>query len=131
MGPPMDEAFDRVGAVVRAAMASFGVPGVALGVWHDGQVRMAGFGVHNVEHRLPAGPTTLFRVASITKTFTASAVMRLVEQGRLELDAPLRRFVPDLRLADPEATERATLRHCLNHYGGWTGDVFDDFGRGD
>ncbi|HEY3111354.1 MAG TPA: serine hydrolase domain-containing protein, partial [Chloroflexota bacterium] len=77
------------------------------------------------------GPTTLFRVASITKTFTATAVMRLVEQSRLDLDAPLRRFLPDLRLADPDATERATLRHCLDHRGGWTGDVFDDFGRGD
>jgi CubicO group peptidase (beta-lactamase class C family) len=127
----MDAAFERVVAVVRAGMADFGVPGVALGVWHDGRALTAGFGVHNVEHPLPVGPTTLFRVASITKTFTATAVMRLVEQGRLDLDAPLRHFVPDLRLADPDATERTTLRHCLNHYGGWTGDVFDDFGRGD
>src|SRR5262245_61897948 len=127
----VEAAFERVGAVVRAAMARFGVPGVTLGVWQGGRALTAGFGVHNVEHPLTVGPTTRFRVASITKTFTASAVMRLVEQGRLDLDAPLRRFVPDLRLADPDATERATLRHCLNHYGGWTGDVFDDFGRGD
>jgi CubicO group peptidase (beta-lactamase class C family) len=127
----MDAAFERVGTVVREGMERLGVPGVALGVWHQGRALTAGFGVHNVEYPRPVEPSTLFRVASITKTFTATAVMRLVEQGRLDLDAPLRRFVPDLRLADRDATERATLRHCLDHRGGWTGDVFDDFGRGD
>jgi CubicO group peptidase (beta-lactamase class C family) len=127
----VDAPFDRLASVVGSAMSTFGVPGVALGVLHRGQIRTTGFGVHNADHPLPVTSTTLFRIASITKTFTATAVMRLVEAGKLDLDAPLRRFVPDLRLADPEATERATLRHCLNHYSGWTGDVFDDFGRGD
>jgi CubicO group peptidase (beta-lactamase class C family) len=127
----VDAPFERVGATIREAMGRLGVPGVALGVLEAGRTLTAGFGVDNVEHPRPVEPTTIFRIASISKTFTATAVMRLVEQGRLDLDAPLRRFVPDLRLADPVATERATLRHCLNHYGGWTGDVFDDYGRGD
>jgi CubicO group peptidase (beta-lactamase class C family) len=127
----MSMASDKVAAVVREQMAELGVPGVALGVLHDGKTEFAGFGVTNVENPLPVDDTTLFRVASISKTFTATAVLRLVEQGKLDLDAPLRRYLPELRLADPDATERATLRHCLNHYGGWTGDVFDDFGRGD
>ena len=127
----MTAPLQAVGEVVQARMAELGVPGVALGVLHDGRVETAGFGVTNVEHPLPVDERTLFRVASITKTFTGTLAMRLVEQGKLDLDAPLRRYLPDLRLADPDATERATLRDCLDHYGGWTGDVFDDFGRGD
>lgn len=127
----MSVEIERVGEVARTRMAELGVPGVAVGVLRDGQTETAGFGVHNVEHPLPVDEKTLFRVASISKTFTATAVMRLVEQGKLDLDVPLRRYLPDLRLADPDATERVTLRHTLNHYGGWTGDVFDDFGRGD
>jgi CubicO group peptidase (beta-lactamase class C family) len=124
-------ALERVSEVVRAQMAELCVPGVALGVLHGGRTTTASFGVTNVEHPLPVDERTLFRVASITKTFTGTLAMRLVEQGRLDLDAPLRRYIPDLRFADPDATERATLRDCLDHYGGWTGDVFDDFGRGE
>lgn len=124
-------AFDRVTATALEQMEPLGVPGVAIGVLQGGQTTTVGLGVTNVEHPLPVDATTIFRIASITKTFTATAVMRLVDAGKLELDAPLRRYVPELRLADADATARATLRHCLNHYGGWTGDVFDDFGRGD
>jgi CubicO group peptidase (beta-lactamase class C family) len=127
----MSEQLRRVGEVVQAQMQELGIPGIALGVLRDGDAEFAGFGVNNVDNPQPVDQRTLFRVASISKTFTATAAARLVEQGKLDFDAPLRRYVPELRLADPDATERVTLRHALNHYGGWKGDVFDDFGRGD
>jgi len=127
----VSERLERVAEVARREMAELGVPGVAIGVLHEGNGEHVGLGVNNVDNPQPVDHRTMFRVASISKTFTATAAMRLVEQGKLDFDAPLRRYIPDLRLADADATERVTLRHTLNHYGGWKGDVFDDFGRGD
>lgn len=70
-------------------------------------------------------------MGSISKIVTGTAVMRLVEQGLLELDVPVRRWLPDLELADDEARETVTLRHLLEHTGGWHGDYAVDTGRGD
>jgi CubicO group peptidase (beta-lactamase class C family) len=74
---------------------------------------------------------TLFRIASTTKTFTGTAAMRLVEQGLLDLEAPVRTYLPAFRVQDEAATARVTLRQCLNHSAGWVGDDEQDFGRGD
>ncbi|MBM4417120.1 MAG: beta-lactamase family protein [Chloroflexi bacterium] len=122
----MSERFDRVGVLVEAEMARLGVPGVALGVLDGGLGEVRGFGVNNREHPLPVDGRTLFRIASISKTFVAMAILRLVEAGVLDLDRPIKRYLPDFRLRDLEAQENATLRHCLQHTGGWRGDVFDD-----
>src|SRR5438093_5589755 len=123
--------FDQLEAEVEAAMGRHVVPGVALGVLHEGRVETAGFGVTSAEHPLPVDADTLFLVASNTKTFTGAAVLRLVEQGKLDLDAPLRGYLPELRLADPAATAGVTLRHTLQHTAGWVGDFAPDTGRGD
>jgi CubicO group peptidase (beta-lactamase class C family) len=112
-------------------MAEVGVPGVALGVLRADEVRAAGFGVTSVEHPLDVTPGTLFQIGSITKTFTGTVALRLVEAGRLDLDAPVRRYVPDLRLASEEAAAGVTMRHLLTHTGGWAGDYFDDTGPDD
>jgi CubicO group peptidase (beta-lactamase class C family) len=116
---------------VKEAMPHFSVPGVALGVYHAGRTASAGLGITNLEHPLPVNEHTLFQIGSITKTFTATMIMRLVEEGRLELDAPVQRYLPDLRLKDPGAAGRVTVRHLLTHTAGWAGDYFADFGRGD
>jgi CubicO group peptidase (beta-lactamase class C family) len=105
--------------VVQTAMRRFHVPGVAVGVVRDGVEETAGFGVTSIDNPLPVDADTLFQIGSITKTFTASAIMRLVEQGRIDLDAPVRGYVPGLRLADPSVTERVTLRHLLTHTAGF------------
>ncbi|MCA1668721.1 MAG: beta-lactamase family protein [Thermomicrobia bacterium] len=118
-------------AMIEAAMAHYHVPGVAVGVYHDGAEQTGGFGVTNVDHPLAVDARTLYQIGSITKTFVGTAAMRLVEQGKLALDAPIRSYLPDLRLADAEATERATMQHLLTHTGGWVGDYFDDLGAGD
>ena len=85
----------------------------------------------SIEHPLPVNADTLFQIGSITKTFTGTAVMRLVEMGQLDLDTQVRAYLPDLRLASQETASRVTLRHLLTHTGGWVGDYFDDLGPGD
>ncbi|MCA9936167.1 MAG: beta-lactamase family protein [Anaerolineales bacterium] len=122
--------WDALCEVVEETMAAKKVPGVALGVWHQGEMAVAGFGVTNVNHPLPVTPDTLFQVGSITKTFTGTAVMRLVEAGQLNLDATVRHYLPDFRVADAEASANATVRHLLTHTGGWVGDFFHGTGNG-
>lgn len=117
--------------LVREGMARYHVPGVAIGILHEGDEDIAAYGVTNLEHPLPVDADTLFQIASITKTITATVVMRLVERGQLDLDAPIRRYLPEFRLTDEDAATRATLRHLVTHTGGWLGDCFADFGKGD
>jgi CubicO group peptidase (beta-lactamase class C family) len=112
-------------------MEETGVTGAAIGVLADGEVETTGLGVTSIEHPLEVEADTLFQIGSITKTFTGTAAMRLVERGTLELDAPVRTYLPDLRLADADAAERVTMRHLLTHTAGWVGDYFDDVGAGD
>ena len=126
-----DPQFKAVAEEITAGMARLPIPGLAMGILHEGQTYTAGFGVTSVENPLPVTPDTLFQTGSITKTFTATILMRLLEQGRLELDAPVRAYLPDFQLSDPDVAARATIRHLLTHTGGWLGDYFNDFGFGD
>jgi CubicO group peptidase (beta-lactamase class C family) len=123
--------FDELVDLARARMEELGVPGIALGVLADGEDRTAGLGVTSVENPLEVTPSTLFQIGSITKTFTGTVALRLVEDGALDLDVPLRRYLPSLRLASEETSERVTMRHLLTHTGGWVGDYFDDTGSDD
>src|SRR5262249_35618917 len=116
---------------VVEAMLRLHVPGVAVGLFHEGQEYSAGFGVTSVENPLPVTADTLFQIGSTTKTVTGTSAMRLVEQGILDLDAPVRPYLPDLRLAAEDVAARVTLRHLFTHTGGWPGDYFEDTGSGD
>jgi CubicO group peptidase (beta-lactamase class C family) len=126
-----DPRFDRVADAVQSQMKELGVPGVALGILADGQMRTRAFGVTNVDHPLPVTDETLFQIGSISKTFTGTAIMRLVEQGKLRLDDPIRKHVPRFAVKDADASARATVRDTLTHMGGWEGDFFDDPSSGD
>jgi CubicO group peptidase (beta-lactamase class C family) len=75
--------------------AELGVTGAAAGVLLDGQERFAFSGVTSVANPLPVDGGTLFQVGSVTKTFTATALLRLVDQGLVDLDAPVRSYVPE------------------------------------
>jgi len=116
---------------VRELMDGLAVPGIALGVVHGDASEVAGFGVTSLANPLPVDEDTLFQIGSITKTFTATAAMRLVEAGELALDEPVRTYLPDLRMADEAVTYGVTMRHLLSHTGGWAGDHFASIGRGD
>ena len=112
-------------------MGHLQVPGIALGILHQGEQSVAGFGLTNIEHPLPVNADTLFQIGSITKTFTGTTAMRLVDMGKLDLDSPVRAYLPDLRLASEDVAAQVTMRHLLTHTGGWFGDYFDDLGPGD
>jgi len=120
-----------IGEFVNKVIKEKGVPGVSVGILHRGQTLTAGFGVTNMEHPLPFTDETLFQIGSITKTFTGTAIMRLIEMGKLDLESTVRTYVPDFKVSDETASSEATIRHLLTHTGGWEGDVFDDTGSGD
>ena len=73
-------------------MEQFHVPGIAVGIWNQGKEELHGWGVTNVDHPLTVDGDTLFQIASITKTITATVIMRLVDQGKVDLAAPVRRY---------------------------------------
>jgi CubicO group peptidase (beta-lactamase class C family) len=118
-------------SLVQEQMEEWSVPGVAVGILRDGQIETWGFGVTSIETGQPVTGDTLFQIGSITKVFTATAIMQLVDEGRLDLDRPVRAVLPSFRLEDESATESVTLRHLLTHTTGFFGDRFDDFGPGD
>ena len=80
-----DALFREVDERIEAAMTRYHVPGVAVGVYWQGREHLRGFGVTNVDYPQPVDDDTLFRIGSTTKTFTATAIMRLVEDGRMAL----------------------------------------------
>lgn len=107
-----------IDAYVSKQMRDLGIPGVALGIVQGNQiVHLRGFGVADETGR-PVTAQTPFRIGSITKSFTALAIMQLVEAGKVELDAPVRRYLPWFRVADETASAKITVRHLLNQTSG-------------
>lgn len=100
-------------------MARDRIPGVAVGVVEHGRLVYArGFGWRDVENHLPITPDTLFPLGSCSKTFTATAIALLADEGKVELDAPVRTYLPDFSLADPVASATVTVRDLLTHRSG-------------
>ncbi len=126
-----DPRFRELGDVIQEAMARLHVPGVAVGIIHEGVAQTAGFGVTSVDNPLPVDAHTLFQIGSTSKTVTATVAMRLVEEGKLDLDAPVRTYLPDFKLSSEEAARQTKVVHLLTHLGGWVGDFFEDTGNGD
>ena len=104
-------------------MAEYGVPGVAFGVVKNGDVRNRAFGVTNLDNPQPVTADTVFPLASITKTIVATAVMRLVEQGKVDLEAPVQKYLPDFRVADEAMSRDVKVWHLLTHTPGWEGQL--------
>ena len=115
--------FDEIASLTESKMREFGVPGVAIGIFDNGTLTTRGLGVTNVDDPLPVNDHTVFPIASISKTFAATMVMRLVEQGKLDLKAPVRTYLPDFRVADEAVSRDATIWHLLTHTGGWEGQI--------
>jgi CubicO group peptidase (beta-lactamase class C family) len=109
---------EALAGFVTETANGLGVTGAAVGVWADGREVFAGHGVTSVENPLPVRPDTLFLIGSVTKTFTATTVMRLVADGKVALDTPVRRYVPELVLADERAADQITVLNLLNHTSG-------------
>lgn len=129
---PAQEALAPFDQLMRRLVEGDKVPGAALAVGREGRVVYArGFGYADVEAQRPVEPTSLFRIASISKPITAVAILRMVERGQLALDDPIVRWV-QLEphrvdgIAPDERLERVTILDCLRHTGGWDRDVSYD-----
>ena len=115
---PAQQPADSVRAAVDRVFAQWKSqegPGCAIGASRNGQtIYEAGYGAANLEDGVPITPASIFHAASVSKQFTATAVMMLVREGKLSLDADVRTYLPEL----PDYGHRITLRHLLNHTSG-------------
>ncbi len=110
----------EVEAMIEQTMQENALPGFAIGVVKDGKVAyLKGFGVADVESQLPVTPNSLFELGSISKQFTAAAIMQLVEQGKIGLDDPLVKHLPTFQIKD-ERYKEITIRQMLSHMSGMT-----------
>ncbi|MDZ7359175.1 MAG: serine hydrolase [candidate division KSB1 bacterium] len=106
-------------AYVERVRREFEVPGIAVGIVKDGKVVVAkGYGVRKLGEPTPVDAKTLFGIASNTKAFTATALALLVEEGKIEWDAPVVRYLPWFQLADPYVTRELSVRDLLVHRSG-------------
>lgn len=119
-----------VGEVVEEQRARWGIPGVAVGILRDGEIEAAGFGVTSKENGYPVLPDTVFQIGSNSKIYTTTLLMTLVDDGLVDLDAPISQYLPELRLPDPEAQAKMKVRHLVSHQTGLFGDFFLDLGWG-
>lgn len=131
--PELDAALERLDTALASFRDRESVPGMAVGiVCGDRLLWTRGFGVLAVDDSAPVTPRTPFRIASLTKPFTATAIMLLAESGRLSLDDPVERHVPWFEIARPPRTGTApvTIRQLLTHTAGMPRDSrLTDFER--
>jgi CubicO group peptidase (beta-lactamase class C family) len=112
-----DQATDPVSVFVRAKMQEQHIPGLTLLVSKDGKpIRTEGYGLSNLELNVRAKPETIFQSGSVGKQFTATAVMMLVEAGKVGLDDPLTHYFPEA----PSSWKQVTVRQLLSHTAGFT-----------
>ena len=116
---------------LTALAEKHGVVGASLALRLGDETAEAATGVLNVRTQQPATPDSVFQIGSITKVWTATLVLQLVDEGLLDLDAPVAEHLPELRVADPEVSRTVTARQLLAHTSGIDGDLFADTGRGD
>jgi CubicO group peptidase (beta-lactamase class C family) len=117
---------DKIDAYLANRIAEQRIPGVALGIVdHDHITRVAGFGVADPTGR-PVTPETPFILGSVSKSFTALAVMQLVEKGQINLDAKVRQYIPWFTLAD-DASQQVTVKQLLNHASGLSVETSEKF----
>src|ERR1700729_675310 len=111
--------------------AEANVPGAVLGIWSDGQEILAAHGVLNAATQVPVTTDSVFQVGSITKLWTATMIMQLVDEGLLSLDTTVAQALPGVRLGTADLADQVTVAHLLTHPSGIDGDIFTDTGRGD
>jgi CubicO group peptidase (beta-lactamase class C family) len=112
-------------------MARWTVPGVAVGILQGKERETHAWGVTSLETGYPLLPESVFRVASVSKLFTATLAMTLVDEGKLDLDRPVAEYLPELQLSDAEARRVIATRHLLSHQSGLWGDFSEDHGLGE
>ncbi|MFF0488096.1 serine hydrolase domain-containing protein [Nocardia sp. NPDC004068] len=123
-----------IGDQLRGQIAEFcattGVPGYVAGVHHGEDRVVVAHGIANVATAAPMRADTGFLIGSITKMLTTTLVLRQVERGTIDLDAPVRTYLPEFDLATPGVAERITIRHLLTHTNGIDADLYFPSGEG-
>lgn len=114
-----------------ALVAKHGTPGAAIAILAEGEVIDRATGLLSRSTGVEATPDSVFQIGSTTKLWTASLVMQLVDEGRLDLDRPVRDVLPEFVIADEAAAAVITPRQLLCHTAGFEGDIFTDTGKGD
>ncbi len=119
MNPKNEKYLDGVDRFIKKCMKDWDVPGLALGIINKNRiVYLKGYGTRDMKRSLPVEPGTHFGVGSCTKSFTATAIGILVDEGKLEWDTPVRQYLPHFKMKDAVATERLTPRDLLTHRSG-------------
>lgn len=108
-----------------------GVPGASVSVLVNGEITDASAGVVNIRTGVRVQPDSPFMIQSTTKVWTATLVMQLVDDGLVELDAPVTRYLPGFRTANQQVSSGITLRHLLTHTGGFEGDIWASTSSGE
>ena len=112
---PMDD-------FIKSEMEKRKIPGLSIAVMKNGEiVKAQGYGFSNMEHQVPAKPETIYQSGSVGKQFTATGVMMLVEEGKVNLDDPITKYFPE----GPEAWKKVKVRHLLSHTGGISNKLYD------
>ncbi len=119
----LDPRFDDMSDLIEAKMAEYRITGVAFGLSKNGASQRRGFGLTNVDNPQPITPDTVFPIASISKTVVGTALMRLHDQGRVDVEAPVREYLPDFRVGDAAATRDVRIWHLMTHTPGWEGQL--------
>jgi CubicO group peptidase (beta-lactamase class C family) len=109
---------ENLASRLAASIQKHKVPGASAAVFRAGEWEVAAAGVTNVTTGVNATAETVMHIGSITKVLNTTLVMQLVDEGLVELTAPLKRYVPDFQVADRDATERITVEMLLNHTSG-------------
>ena len=122
----LDDIQHRLDALAR----QHSIPGATLAISRGDELLDFATGVINLRTGVPTTTDTVFQIGSNTKVMTTTLIMQLVDDGKVELDAPARTYVPSFELAVPGA-DQITIRQLLTHTSGIQGDFFDGFGRGD
>jgi CubicO group peptidase (beta-lactamase class C family) len=125
---------EKIGSLVQKVMKSYELPGLAVGIVMDNEIVYAkGFGVKSLETKEPITEKSLFHMASVSKPFSATAIMQFVEQGKVDLDDPVVKYLPYFKIKD-ERYKEITIRQMLSHISGmpdvhdyeWDKPVYDD-----
>ena len=127
------EPFVGFDAYVNAAIKTWNVPGLAIAiVRNDSVIYAKGYGVQDVNKRTPVDERTIFAIGSSSKAFTAASIAMLVDEKKVELDAPATKYLSNFQLSDPYVTREITVRDLLSHRSGlargelaWYGSGFD------
>ncbi|GAA4708044.1 serine hydrolase domain-containing protein [Nocardioides conyzicola] len=127
----LDELQAWIDERMPALLEKYGVPAAAWGVLADGAVFDGAAGVLNKATGVEATPDSVFQIGSITKLWTSTLVLQLVDEGKVDLDVPVRTYLPDFRIGDEASAAVITTRQLLTHTAGFEGDIFTDTGVGD